>query len=252
MKTSGINHIELRVSGEDARKLVKEVAEAFSTQVQVANRSWIALVTVALVAVVPRDRPSLPFGLGEVSASSFHTVVFFVLVTLTVSFATAHAQGVRADRLGQSIVDSLAKTFQPGDIHPRDLFDMWRKPTLNRVAPLAQLFQGEHQFHSSVGKCSPKRRFFSTTYYAFLKAGSWLVYFGLPLWALGRSFLNVLAAGGVPRSIVYSAGLFAAVPLVHIALADARQTLVIFGKIWQAAGNRDKKAVREKSQAAQH
>ena len=54
--------------------IVKELAGAASAQSQVANRYWIALITVALVAVLPRPEQSegmwLPSGLGPIEPVS--------------------------------------------------------------------------------------------------------------------------------------------------------------------------------------
>jgi len=74
------------------QKLVQELAAAVSTQAQVVNRLWLALMTVALFGVLPRlpakdGNVSLPFSLGEVDPKWFHSVVFSILVVLTIAFA---------------------------------------------------------------------------------------------------------------------------------------------------------------------
>jgi len=121
------------MSDDNNHKLVKELATAVSTQAQVANRMWLALMTVALFAVLPHvptksGNLSLPFSLGEVNAMWFHRVVFAILVVLAVAFASAHAQQIRSQTLAQgSFSASLSRVG--GHIHPREFFDMLRAAT---------------------------------------------------------------------------------------------------------------------------
>src|ERR1700680_2883174 len=98
----------------DRRAIVKELADAVSTQAQVTNRSWLGLITVSLFAVLPRvptrdGNVPLPFSLGEVSPVWFHGIVFVILIVMAIAFASAHAQQVRAQKLAQSVVDSFGE-----------------------------------------------------------------------------------------------------------------------------------------------
>jgi hypothetical protein len=129
---------------------VKDLAEAVSTQAQVSNRTWLGLITVAVIALLPRipepktpSELSLPFGFGNVDATFYYLILFGVLVVLTVAFVAAHAQQVRAGKLAQDFVSSIAlDDFAFAGMQPRELYDMLRTPSLNRVAPLAQLLRG--------------------------------------------------------------------------------------------------------------
>jgi hypothetical protein len=169
---------------DERRKVVQELATAVSTQAQVVNRTWLALMTVALFGVLPRlpakdSNVFLPFSLGEVDPTSFHTVLFSILVVLTIAFAAAHAQQVRAQMLAQSAVDSMASRQHFDDyLHPWELFDMCRLPSLNRVAPLAQALRGRHQFFAGRRDRPAWIRATSFVYYALLKLASLLVYLG--------------------------------------------------------------------------
>src|ERR1022692_1124562 len=176
---------------------VKELAAGVSVQTQLANRVWLALMTVALVAVLPRgtnkdpDLP-LPFGLGTVDSTLFYPVAFFILVVLAVvlavAFAAAHAQVIRAGVQAQKVIESLHRgsSVETG-MDPRGMFDMGRIPSLNRVAPLAQL---------AIDQCSAITRQqwwvrgLGALYYVLLKLLSIFVYYGLPIFAVTRAHAN--------------------------------------------------------------
>lgn len=211
-------------------EVVRELAGAVSAQAQVANRSWFALIAVAVVSSLPRTQVAdiaLPFGFGVVEPGSFHLVMFGLLTVLMIAFASAHAQQVRAQRLAQSALDSLKVDALLGlKIHPRDLFDMLRLPSVNRVAPLAQLLKGQDAFFGRTKAVPAWRRTASRWYYLLLKAASWLVYFGYPAFALWRSFAGMIApswawwlAGG--------AGVIASVALLHVFIVDVRYVVEV-------------------------
>jgi len=179
------------------RELVKDLAEAVSTQAQVANRAWLALITVSLFALIPhaltRDgNIALPFNLGDVPPFWFNGLVFAFLAVLAVAFASAHSQQVRAQKKAHSVIDSLTVGTSSNNVmHLRDYFDMHRKPSLNRVASLAQALRGRYQFFDTNGTLPGWLRFLTLIYYILLKALSFSVYFGLPvvaLWQAHRHF----------------------------------------------------------------
>jgi hypothetical protein len=123
-------------SDEVALTTVKELAAAVSTQARISNRVWLALITATLVAVIPRpstpgqDTLALPFGLGGIAPGDFYFGLFGVLVVLTIAFAAAHAQQIRAQELAQRSVNGLEKESRSVlGIHPRDYFDMVREPS---------------------------------------------------------------------------------------------------------------------------
>src|ERR1039457_6832514 len=114
----------------------------------VAAWAWLSLVTVALVAVLPRvpahgGNTPLPGKIGGVSPACFHTIAFFILAVLAIFFVAAHAQQIRAQMLAQEVIESLINQDPSDAVHPRELFDMLRTPSLSRVAPLAQLLRGK-------------------------------------------------------------------------------------------------------------
>lgn len=214
-------------SDAEQRALVKELADAVSTQAKVSNRFWIVLMTAALVALLPRvqqsnqaEQVALPFQLGEVDPLSFHVVIFVILVTLTIAFASAHAQQVRAQKLAQRRLDLLA-AFQSevSGLHPRELFDILRLPSVNRVAPIAQYLRGKYQFFDAVPSCPRWLRTLSTWYYLLLKVVSLGIYFGLPALALWHSY-DRLPITGPLMWLLTGVGAIAAVTLLQVIVAD--------------------------------
>jgi hypothetical protein len=217
----------------DYRSIVKELAGAVSVQARIANRAWLALMSVAFFAVLPHKPEksgnlSLPFNLGEVNPVWFHAIVFSILVVLAIAFASAHAQQMRAQKLAQVAVDSLVASHSREDhVHPRELFDMLRTPSFNRVAPLAQLLRGKYQFYETGRHCPTWLLLGTNAFYALLKLTSLLVYFGLPFWAMWQAYANVLIA----KSDFITWGARAGGLLSGSALI-----LVLVAEIWYASG----------------
>lgn len=220
------------------RTLVKDLAEAVSTQAQVANRTWLALTTVSLFELIPhtltdKGNISLPFNLGEVPPFWFYGLVFTFLVVLAVAFASAHSQQVRAQKKAQSIIDSLSSHPSSGKIiHPRDYFDMHRKPSLNRVASLAQALRGKHQFFDTNERLPSWLRFGTLIYYGLLKFLSLSIYFGLPivaLWQAHRHFSppGFLGVCSITGTLVAGAALLQALSL------DLAYAVRIFKYLWE-------------------
>ena len=197
------------------------------------------MMTVALFAVLPRvptnnGNVSLPFNLGEVDPTWFHAVVFSILVVLVIAFASAHAQQVRAQKLAHAVIDSLAADLESGDpIRPREWFDMWRMPSLMRVAPLAQSLRGRHQFYATKQGCSTWLRLVSIGYYGLLKLASLVVYFGLPGWALWQAHVSASLTAGVLRDILMVGGFLAGVALLQVFLSDARYAVAVLQHLWK-------------------
>lgn len=238
---------------ESALATVKELATAVSTQAPVSNRVWLTLMTVALVALIPRPNAaqgtslSLPFGLGAAEPKSFYFVLFAGLVALTIGFAGAHAQQVRAQKLAQRAIDSLAEgSQQVMGIHPRDLFDMLREPSVNRVAALSQLLRGKYQFYGDNLQCPVWLRLLSTMYYRVLKSVSLVVYFGLPGAALWQTYEQTISTLG-SRTVVHVAGLVAAVALTHVGVVDTVYLIEVSRKIWSAGGEPTNKPLHSRA-----
>lgn len=210
----------------------RELADAVSVQAVVANRAWLVLMTVAVATVAGDDvegKKQLPFDFGTVPVEYFYPAAFLLLVVLIIYFSAASAQQARADRWAQAFVNQLAESWTQGnDPHPRDVFDMHRRPSINRVASLAQLLRGEYQYHSGTKPCPIWRRRMSSVYYALLKAVSLLVYDLAPAVALVYAFARMDARGAI-LWIFAAGGLVAALTLLQVVVLDIRYLGRIYG-----------------------
>jgi hypothetical protein len=224
---------------QDWRGLIKDLADSVSTQAEVANRMWLALITVAVFAIVPRDPTNktvkLPFELGEVSPLWFHWLVFLILVVLAIAFAAAHAQQVRAQKFAQSTIDLSPQTLTGGNIfHLRDYFDMLRKPSLTRVASLAQVLRGQYQFFTTYKGLPVWLRLGTVVYYGLLKLVSLLIYFFLPIFVLGYAWGQVAVTGWLLWCTA-ALGIVAGAALLEVLVMDGAYAITILLILWRAA-----------------
>jgi hypothetical protein len=168
---------------------VKGLAEAVSTQVRVTNRYWLALVALSLFVTSPPaatgGKVQLPLGLGMVDEASFGFVTVMMVSALVVAFCSAHAQVLRVQVFINGILDSRRPgPSEAGCPNERDYYDALREPAVTRVAPLAQIARGKHQFFSEKRKVSRGVKHATGVYYLYLKVLTILIYFGLPAVAL--------------------------------------------------------------------
>lgn len=169
--------------------LLKDLATAVSTQAQVANRLWLTLMTVAMFALYHKTSPTsasgeVPLFPGwlTVQSADLYPVLSLILIVLSVAFASAHAQQVRAQKLARKQMKSLRSP--ENGANPAELFDMLCQPSVIRIAPLAQSLRWNYQFHDTAGGCPEWLWYTSGVYYAALKISAIAIYFLLPLWAL--------------------------------------------------------------------
>jgi len=119
-------------------------------------------------------------------------------------------------------------------VHPRELFDMCRLPSLNRVAPLAQSLRGRYQFFAGKKDCPMWLRIASAGYYALLKVASLTVFFGLPSWALWSAFRS-LSPEGYVRYPLDIGGALAAATLLHVFLSDALYSMKVLRLLFETS-----------------
>jgi hypothetical protein len=128
-------------------------------------------------------------------------------VVLAIAFASAHAQQMRAQGLTQAALSSISTSHSANDlIHPREFYDMVRMPSLNRIAPLAQLVRGKYQYYKTSRKCPAWLRRVTVIYYAMLKLASLAVYFSLPFWGLWHAYTIVLSVRSAPVALFARVG----------------------------------------------
>lgn len=204
-------------NNEDKTESVKDLADAISIQVKTANRSWYIVMTIALLVLFPPAKVAqsdvgiqLPLQLGTVDAVSFYPVVFAVFSVLIVAFAAAHAQSYRAVKLAQMAIEKHNNELSMG-IDRRDLFDMLRIPSVNRVAPLSQLLRGKYQFWFQANNTPCWRQIVSGFYYIVLKVVAAVVYWALPGYSYWIAYTQAQAHG---------ASLWYANPLLAIGMSS--------------------------------
>ena len=105
-------------------------------------------------------------------------------------------------------------------MHPNEMFDMFRMPSVNRVAPLAQSLRGRYQFYSGEKSCPFWLRAASTAYYVLLKLVSMVVYFGVPAFALIWTFEKIQDVSHVWHLMIRGGVLVAAATLLQVFGSD--------------------------------
>jgi hypothetical protein len=230
-KTSGMPN-SMAMVDDAAVQTIKDLASAVSTQAQVSNRTWLGLLTVAAFALLPQapnvPQPhelTLPFGFPPVDAVTYNVTLFLLLVVLAIAFSAAQAQTVRAQMLAQSFLNSLAdRSIKVAGMDPRELFDMLRLPSINRVASLAQSLRGRYQFYRDERNCPGYLRFASTVYYILLRLTSLVVYYGLPAAALWQAHARIQVAGFY-LWLLTAVGLLSGITLLEMFVIDSRYSI---------------------------
>ncbi|NQT81943.1 hypothetical protein HQ563_02910 [bacterium] len=186
---------------------IRELGHAASLAARVVNRFWLVLAVVSLVVVLPltpdqAGMVELPLKLGKVPVTYFALVCAILLAATLVAFCAAYAHMIRVEVLVRGMLKSAPKEPKAAAIsHPLDLFDISRVPTFGRVAPLAQLARGKHQFFSDKSNCPGWLRWITAVFYVALKCVAGVVYLGLPayaLWAAGARFATTPFPADLP------------------------------------------------------
>lgn len=170
--------------------IVKELADAVSTAVEVQNRYWLALAGAGVFVLVPQIQGEangsvptipLPFGLPNVDQSWFALLAIFLLSALSIAFAAAQTHVIRTQRLAHRILTKRCESQHliAGE-DERDIFDALRKSSLSHVSSLAQALGGRFEFFSDLNECPLWRRRLSIIVYAVLKFLVILVWLILP------------------------------------------------------------------------
>lgn len=197
------------------RDRVELIANAVSLQARVANRFWIALAALSLIVLVVEPSTAgdvrtiqLPLELGSVSEQKFYPTACVVLSILAIAFAVSHSQQLRANSRAQELLSEMKESGENYEgIDPRELFDLLRLPSVNRVAPISQLLQGvveknAHRHLSQfVGCCI-------VASYLALKAIATLAYAAFPAAALLYACDKSVVSGGLEiaiRVVLYAA-----------------------------------------------
>lgn len=171
--------------------LLKELRDGYSAQTKTSNKYWGLLMLASVISVSNYRNTEklidLPFSLGKVSQTDFHSFILLLICTLAIAFASAWLQQLRTRNLIQKVIDDIPEDKKYiKKIHIQDLFDSTSLQTFNRVSPIAQVMQGKNQFF---GEENPRRgrRFLGATTYLLLKIPTSIIIFLFPLFALYRS-----------------------------------------------------------------
>lgn len=179
-------------------EFIMQLSQGCATQARVANRFWLALAFVSLLAVMPRPVETkvpgnheldLPFGIGKVESTDFYPLATALMCILVVGFGSAHIQSIRSIKLIQRAIEALqGELILPGNIYFLDAFDNIVTPSINRVAPIAQVLQGDFQFYPKSYECPKWKILLSAAYYILLKILTTLVLLLFPVFSLVSSF----------------------------------------------------------------
>jgi hypothetical protein len=200
-----------------------------STSFKTANNFWIALVTFSVIAISPTKtndgKYTLPINLGSFQESDFYPLVFTIISLIIICYGSVFAQALRSSKLVYRAVTDLKNSHVfIGNIHIQDVVDAMIYPTINRVAPIAQLLQGKDQFFPEANNRSKIKSFVSFSYYAILKLVTILVRLIFPAYALIVSFIRSKyfsnSVWQIPSIFFVIIGLFALIIIIQLVLYD--------------------------------
>lgn len=186
-------------------------------------------MTAVAFAVLPHEisRDSgikLPFSFGTVSPEVFYGVIFPIVVILVIAFCAAQAQQLNAQTSAHRAMSVFAGDNRQLDGYaPRGLFDLWRKPSLNRVAPLAQSFEDQlrNVFRIQSDHQPIWLRQTTRLYYLMFKLLALGVYFALPGVGLWMAYKKV-PFSGLLRWVYWFAGFLASCALIQVLYGEIR------------------------------
>jgi hypothetical protein len=178
----------------------------------------------------------LPFTLGKVNSSDFYSIMIILICTLSIAFASAMIQAIRARKLIQTIIDGIDEKDKYSDkVHIQDLVDCTLKPTFNRVAPIAQYLLGKNQFFSD-RKPSKKIKLLSTFFYSILKVTTFIFIYFIPVAAVYKSWkaLNLDKIGstiGIPAFLLVTLIILSIIVTVILFYGDIKYFFGVIRKI---------------------
>lgn len=212
------------------RELIKDLSEGYSAQSQTANRFWVLLIVASIVTLTGRAEKDsglieLPFTLGKVSIIDFYSIMIILISVLSIAFASAMIQAIRARKLIQNVIDSIPELNRYiGGIHIQDIVDVTLKPTFNRVAPIAQYLHGKDQFFD--GKKKPGTKIVAVVVYTFLKVITFIFIYLIPFYSINKG-LTAINSESAGTSFIFPKFLL----IILIALAILSSLILFFGDL---------------------
>ena len=221
--------------------ILRQLSAGFSTQVKVATKYWLALAVVStlIVMATPRNGElTLPFFSISVFIGDFYPFVFILLSLLVIGYGSAHSQGIRTRMLIQRYIDSSSEKFlSNGDLHLQDVFDSLVVPSINRIAPLAQILQGKNQFYSRIPTRSTWRSILLGGYFAVLRFVGLLAIEIFPAYALivslykGKLFSSDATPLNIPIYFFWFVGAVAFLVLIQMFILDISYSITSLNRI---------------------
>jgi hypothetical protein len=181
---------------QEIPSLIKDLMDGHSTQNQLASKLWTTLAVASIITVLPYEitntKIAIPLIDKEVSPDYFYSFCAMLISILFITFCNQHVQVIRSRKFLQRAIDAMTNKYLiPEKIHIQDVIDCTITSHLNRVAPLAQLFQGKYTFFPESNNRPRYIRIFSFSYYVIIKVLTLSVFYGLPVLALVKSLLTI-------------------------------------------------------------
>jgi len=217
-----------------------KLIDGCSSYVKISTNFWLVIATFSIITVSPtkteETKIEMPFDLGKFDVINFYPFTFVVLSLLIICYGSTLSQAIRGRMLIQRAVDDLKKQKENKDkIDLQDIIDVLNYPTLNRVAPLAQILQGKNQFFTESHNVSKKNRALVGIYYLFLKLVITLIMYSFPGYALSLSFWrsNLYESGiwTIPSIFFWVLGMVSFFILLQLFIEELKYTFNAYKKI---------------------
>jgi hypothetical protein len=176
-------------------EVIKELSEGYSRQSKTSNQFWITLIIASIITITAQPDTNnlveLPFTLGKVKTVDFYSIVLILICVLSIAYASAMIQAIRARKLIQKVIDNMDEKFYYS-VHIQDILDCMLIPTYNRVAPISQFLLGKNQFY---GELNPNKYLIKliTVFYVILKITTYIFLYIVPVYSILLSWDKICA-----------------------------------------------------------
>ncbi|NLD91292.1 MAG: hypothetical protein GX639_01355 [Fibrobacter sp.] len=222
--------------------LIKDLMDGHSTQNQLASKLWTTLAVASIITVLPYEitntKIAIPLIDKEVSPDYFYSFCAMLISILFITFCNQHVQVIRSRKFLQRAIQEMSDPYLiPKKIHIQDVIDCTITSHLNRVAPLAQLFQGDYTFFPESNNRPRHIRMLSFSYYVIIKSLTLLVFYGLPVLAIAKSIktISLFTAGfdnlSFFKVLLFPTSIVAGISLISLLITEIKFILLISRRI---------------------
>lgn len=219
-----------------------KLIDGCNSYIKIASNFWLTLAAFSIIAISPTktndSKIEMPLGLGLFEEINFYPLIFIIIALLIMCYGSTMSQALRGRKLIQRVVNNLPssdKTICKESTHIQDIVDILIHPSLNRVAPLAQIMQGEKQFLPESNTIPVNKKKLYSLYYLFLKLIATLVIYFVPGYALFITFFNSNVhsegAWGLPTYIFWIFTIIAFLILLQLLILEIEYTFNAYNKI---------------------